>query len=115
MEKRKINIKELALKARTKSEIYQILTIDGGLYLPPQRETNMKYIQQLCTGKKKVSLVKMITLSIRHSKEVKSKFARFLISTDCESWTSSGSAGTTVKEISSYPTTAPSDFLIESG
>lgn len=44
---KKCNIRELSTKAQTKAEIYQILTIEGGLYLPPQKDTNMKFIRQI--------------------------------------------------------------------
>ena len=37
MEQNKINIIQLGMKARTKNELYRILTDDAYLYLPPQK------------------------------------------------------------------------------
>ena len=54
-----INFKEIGFKAQSKSEVYRALTVGGGYFLPPYKETSMLFISQIATGEKKV-----ISLSI---------------------------------------------------
>ena len=56
METTTVNLMEVGVKAKSKSEIYLALTINGGLYLMPQKEWGMAFISNICFGKKKVSL-----------------------------------------------------------
>ena len=52
MEK-EITINDIAIHARSKKEIYHVLTAEGGLYLPPIMDADRKYIQNIVRGLKK--------------------------------------------------------------
>ena len=45
-----IRINDLAIKARSKKEIYFLLVNEGGIYLPPLADSNYKYISQMIVG-----------------------------------------------------------------
>ena len=47
---------EISLKAKSKREIYNLLASSGGVYLPPMKDCNYKFIKELICGKKKVFL-----------------------------------------------------------
>lgn len=49
-----INVRELALSWRTKYEFYQIMTMKGGVYLPPECNINWDFISDVIDGTKKV-------------------------------------------------------------
>ena len=51
-------VKKSELKAvmRSKLDIYNILTKEGQLYLPPYNECSMQFINDIMMGKKKVSV-----------------------------------------------------------
>ena len=53
METNKLNINMLGLKARTKNEMYRLLTTEANLYLPPQRETSIYFVRDIIHGRKK--------------------------------------------------------------
>jgi hypothetical protein len=56
MESREINtVQEFGLIAKSKKELYSVLTTDGGMYLPPIKEANAKYIRKIVTGQGKVT------------------------------------------------------------
>jgi len=40
---------------KSKLDIYNILTKEGQLYMPPMNDCTMNYIKEVLTGKKKVS------------------------------------------------------------
>ena len=42
-----IDVREMALKCTTKSEVYKVLTITGGIYLPPADQINWDFIRDL--------------------------------------------------------------------
>ena len=42
-----INILQVGTKAQSKKEIYRILVVEGGLYLPPEKEISMLFISQI--------------------------------------------------------------------
>ena len=50
-----IEVREMALKCTTKAEVYKVLTITGGVYLPPMDQTNCDYIRDILSGDKLVS------------------------------------------------------------
>ena len=50
-----LNWKEIAVKGRSKREIYSILVMKGKFYLPPESQTNSDFIHDIMVGKKKVS------------------------------------------------------------
>jgi hypothetical protein len=54
MELKKFNIKNLEGKARSKHEIYTVMTVEGHWYLPPEKLCTMEFIRDVATGKKLV-------------------------------------------------------------
>lgn len=48
-----INWKEVSVHVRSKREVYQLMSLQGGYYLPPIEQTNRDYIHDIITGKKK--------------------------------------------------------------
>ena len=48
-----ITISDIAIRAKSKKEIFHVLTVEGGLYLPPINDSNKKYIQNIMKGFKK--------------------------------------------------------------
>ena len=55
MERTSINLEEVGNKAKSKWELYRLLTVEGGLYLPPEDQTNMEFISDIFFNEKKVS------------------------------------------------------------
>ena len=54
MERRTINVHNLGLKARTKNELYRLLTVETDMYLPPQKETSIYFVRDiLCMEKRR--------------------------------------------------------------
>ena len=49
-----INWQEVSVHAKSNKEIYQLLRIRGGYYLPPIEQVDREYIHDLLTGAKKV-------------------------------------------------------------
>ena len=49
-----INWQEASVHTSLKSEIYQLLRVRGGYYLPPIEQDNRDYIYDIMIGKKKV-------------------------------------------------------------
>ena len=45
-------INDVASKCRSKLELYNLLTSEGGMYLPPIQDATQQYIRQLMMGKK---------------------------------------------------------------
>ena len=45
-----IYINEVAFKSKLKKEIYDILTTEGNIYLPPLWDTHYKFISQIICG-----------------------------------------------------------------
>ena len=54
MEKQKISIKLISMRARSKKEIYRMLQLETNVYLPLIQQDNSKYITDIIAGKKKV-------------------------------------------------------------
>ena len=52
MEK-EITISDITLHAKSKKEGYDVLVIEGGIYLPPLMDANRKYVQSIIRGFKK--------------------------------------------------------------
>ena len=50
-----LNWQAVAVKGRTKREIYRILVMKGGLYLPSESQASSDYIHDIMVGKKKAS------------------------------------------------------------
>ena len=49
-----INLNQLGSKARSKNEMYRLLTVEAKIYLPPQKECSIYFIRDIFHGKKKV-------------------------------------------------------------
>ena len=47
-----ITLSDLSLKAKSKKEIYMVLTVEGGLYLSPIMDANRNYIRVVTNGTK---------------------------------------------------------------
>ena len=45
-------VSEVALKSKSKKEIYDLLTTEGDIYLPPLGDTHYKFIAQIIWGEK---------------------------------------------------------------
>lgn len=50
----KLPVVDCGVKARSKIEVYRVLTTEGGVYLPPAKECNYKWIRAIITGEKLV-------------------------------------------------------------
>ena len=48
-----IDIREFALKCRSKHEVYTKLTVNEGIYLPNEADVNNNYIADIMQGRKK--------------------------------------------------------------
>ena len=55
-----LTISEISLKARSKKEVYTILSIEDGIYLHPISDANQSYLKGILTVKKKYFLSKDI-------------------------------------------------------
>ena len=51
-----INLNQLGTKAKSKNEMYRILTVEAKNYLPPQKEWTIYFIRDVFQGKKKVKI-----------------------------------------------------------
>ena len=56
MEQQDLNLLNIGAKAQSKSELYRILVVEGGLYLPPLKETQMLLVSQIAVGDKSVNI-----------------------------------------------------------
>ena len=56
MKDRILTVQDCAIKVRSKKEIYEFLTIQGNVYLPPIQECNHEFIHGIVQGTKKVKL-----------------------------------------------------------
>ena len=55
MEKQ-VNLNDIPIRARSKKEVYLVLTAEGGLYLPPILDSNESYLKGIMNGTKKILL-----------------------------------------------------------
>ena len=55
MEKSRINLNMLRIKAKTTNKLYRLLTTEANLYLLPQKETLIYFVKDIVHGRKKVS------------------------------------------------------------
>ena len=55
-----ITISDIAIRAKSKKEIYHVLTVEGGIYLPPNNDSHKKYIQNIMRGFKKFIYTKNV-------------------------------------------------------
>ena len=54
MEKVSLNLLDVGGKARSKSELYKLLTVEGHLYLPPYKFCSVDFMADIIEGKRKV-------------------------------------------------------------
>ena len=52
MEESRINLNMLGIKAKTKNELYRLLTTEANLYLPPQKETSIYFVISFMVAKR---------------------------------------------------------------
>ena len=45
-------LNDVAIKARSKKEVYYVLTTEGGIYLPPIIDANSSYLKEIARGTK---------------------------------------------------------------
>ena len=57
MESKTVDLSFIGTKAKSKAELYRLLTVEGMLYLPPQEYTTMSFISDICFNEKKVCLI----------------------------------------------------------
>ena len=55
MEKSRINLNMLGIKAKTKNELFRLLTTEANLYLPSQKETSIYFAKDIVHVRKKAS------------------------------------------------------------
>ena len=55
-----VNINEIGLKAKSKHEMYQLLTVSCNMYLPPESYTSIKFIRAVFENERKVSFLLFI-------------------------------------------------------
>ena len=49
-----IAMNELAIKCRSKKEVYNLLCSEGAAYLPPVKDTSHSFISQILAGDKSI-------------------------------------------------------------
>ena len=50
---RQITLNDVSVKAKSKKEVYSVLTVEGGLYFLPIMDSNKEYLKAIMTGKEK--------------------------------------------------------------
>ena len=66
-----ITINDISLKAKSKKEVYPVLTTEGGLYLPPIEDANINYLKGIITWQKKfLYWKKVLTINVPHIKSL---------------------------------------------
>ena len=70
MQTSRVNLLEVSSKAQSKPEMYRLLTVEEGLYLPPQDQTNMEFISDIAFQVKKVSLSNVVDSSIKFNRRL---------------------------------------------
>ena len=59
-----INVSQLGVKARSKHEMYRLLTVEAKIYLPPQKECSIYFIRDIFHGQKKVNRDQFFTFAL---------------------------------------------------
>ena len=65
-----VNLNDMKLKARSKAEVYRLLTQEAGVYFPPVQLTTHVFLNEILTGSKHVSFL-CLTSSISRAKKSK--------------------------------------------
>ena len=69
--KSSLNLVEVGNKAKSKWELYRLLTVEGCLYFPPEDETNMEFISDIFFNEKKNPLITTLSIQDLHSNDVR--------------------------------------------
>ena len=81
-----ITVNELGIKCRSKKEVYNLLWSEGGIYLPPIKDTNHKFISQLMGRQEAFEVLNVKVCTIPHYNKLRIadllKFARTQIDID---------------------------------
>ena len=56
-QKKTLNLVQAGVKAKSKKEVYRVLTSEAGIFLPPIHDAPMDFIREICEGKKKYVLL----------------------------------------------------------
>ena len=64
-----VDVREMALKWSTKSEVYKVMTITGNVYFPPVDQINSDFIRDILWGDKHViPMFDILVCSLRSDK-----------------------------------------------
>ena len=55
MDEKSLTVNEFGVIARSKKEVYDLMTVTGGYYLPTIEQANFDYISDILSGDKNVS------------------------------------------------------------
>ena len=72
-ESRAITISKIGVKARSKKEVYVVLTVEGGLYLSPIEDASQVYLKQIQWKEEVHSLQKSESFKSSSCEEVESE------------------------------------------
>ena len=56
MNQKDFTVKEFGIVSQSKKEVYGVLTVEGGYYLPPIEQANADYISDILKGDKLIFL-----------------------------------------------------------
>ena len=69
-----VTINDISVKAKSKEKVYQVLTYEGGMYLPSVLDANKEYIKEILTGSKKfIYWTQILTVKVPHIKSLSIK------------------------------------------
>ena len=57
MNQREFTVLEFGIVSQSKKEVYDVLTVEGGYFLPPIEQANADYISDILSGNKIVAPV----------------------------------------------------------
>ena len=60
MDQREFTVHEFGIVSQSKKEVYDVLTVEGGYYLPPIELANDDYISDILSGDKIVASISHI-------------------------------------------------------
>ena len=61
---KEITINDIEIHAKSKKEIYHVLNVEGGLYLPSMMDAKKRYIQDIMSRIKKIIYAKNVGIVI---------------------------------------------------
>ena len=67
VDRQSFTVHEFGITCRSKKEVYDMLTIHGGYYLPPIEQSNADYISDILSGEKIVSSALLLIQAVRCS------------------------------------------------